>query len=76
MTRERLYLETVEAILAGSKKMVIDAPGNGNLLYLPIDKLMEQARPRPQNTGETMTVERPAVIGSNEMEDARSRGSR
>jgi membrane protease subunit HflK len=76
VTRERLYLETIEAVLYASKKVVIDAPGNGNLLYLPIDKLLEQSRPRAASNGESVTVERPAVIGSNEMEEARSRGSR
>jgi modulator of FtsH protease HflK len=75
VTRERLYLETVEAILAASKKVIIDAPGNGNLLYLPVEKLMEQARPRAAATTETMTVERPAVVSSSGMDD-RSRGSR
>jgi membrane protease subunit HflK len=44
VTRDRLYLETLEQVLASSKKIVIDSKGSGNLLYLPIDKLMEQSR--------------------------------
>jgi membrane protease subunit HflK len=74
VTRERLYLETLQVILASSKKVVLDAPGNGNLLYLPVDKLMEQARPRTDG-GETLTVERPAAVSSGG-EDRRTRGSR
>jgi membrane protease subunit HflK len=41
VTRERLYLEAVEDVLANSNKVLIDAKGTGNLLYLPIDKLIE-----------------------------------
>jgi membrane protease subunit HflK len=53
LTRRRLYLETIEAILARSHKVLIDAKGsNGNLIYLPIDKLLEHAttkEPEPAN---------------------------
>ena len=76
VTRERLYLETLERILAASKKVVIDANGNGNLLYLPIDKLIEQGRPRSVQSDNSLTVERPAAISSNGVEDRRTRGSR
>jgi modulator of FtsH protease HflK len=77
VTRERLYIETIEQVLGSSKKVVIDAEGNGNLLYLPIDKLMEQPR-RTTATDQvesTMTVERPSVTSSPNSED-RTRGAR
>ncbi|MBI5615980.1 MAG: FtsH protease activity modulator HflK [Gammaproteobacteria bacterium] len=41
--RERLYLDTVEEVLGEGTKVMVDAQA-GNLLYLPIDKLIEQAR--------------------------------
>ncbi len=41
--RERLYLETMQQILANSNKVLIDQKGGGNLLYLPLDKLMQTA---------------------------------
>jgi modulator of FtsH protease HflK len=75
VTRERLYLETIETILAASKKVVIDTAGNGNLVYLPVDKILEQARPRTA-ASETLTVERPAVTSSTVADDRRTRGSR
>ena len=44
MTRKRLYLETIETILGRSHKVLIDAKGaNGNLIYLPLDKLLDRA---------------------------------
>jgi membrane protease subunit HflK len=45
VTRERLYIETVESVLRGSRKVIIDAKGGGNnMLYLPLDKLVERSR--------------------------------
>jgi membrane protease subunit HflK len=80
VTRERLYLETLEAVLASSKKVVIDSQGSGNLLYLPIDKLMETAkRPaRPANEADSsMTVEGSgSSTGATFESDRRARGSR
>ena len=37
--RDRLYIETVETILARSRKLIIDGKGGGNTLVLPLDKL-------------------------------------
>ncbi len=40
ITRRRLYLETMEEVMARASKVVIDDKvGSGNLLYLPLDKL-------------------------------------
>jgi membrane protease subunit HflK len=41
VTRSRMYLETVQQIYANTSKVMIDAKGQGNLLYLPLDKLMQ-----------------------------------
>ncbi|MDR2000412.1 MAG: FtsH protease activity modulator HflK [Zoogloeaceae bacterium] len=43
VTRERLYLETVQQVYASTSKIMVDAKGSGNLLYLPLDKLMQAA---------------------------------
>ena len=60
VTRERMYIDAVETVLARSRKVVIDAKGaNGNMLYLPLDKLMER---RPESDANTITV-RPPVAG-------------
>jgi modulator of FtsH protease HflK len=45
VTRERLYIETLEAVLKSSRKVIVDQKsGNGNVLYLPLDKLLERSR--------------------------------
>lgn len=79
VTRERLYLETIELVLASSKKVVIDTDGSGNLLYLPIDKLLEQSPGRrvPQSTSESMTIEGPSATDpAGTTGERRTRGSR
>jgi len=43
VTRKRLYLETMEDVLGNSKKVIMDVKGGNNLMYLPIDKLMESS---------------------------------
>ncbi|RPH46154.1 MAG: FtsH protease activity modulator HflK [Burkholderiales bacterium] len=44
VTRERLYLDTMQQVFANTSKVLIDSRGNGgNLLYLPLDRLVQQA---------------------------------
>ncbi len=40
VTRKRLYLEAVESVLSKSSKVLVDVKGGGNILYLPLDKMM------------------------------------
>jgi len=46
VTRKRLYMDTVETVLARAHKVVVDQKagggGGGNMFYLPIDKLLEK----------------------------------
>jgi len=42
VTRERMYLETMQQIFANTSKVLVDAKSSGNLLYLPLDRLMQQ----------------------------------
>jgi membrane protease subunit HflK len=43
VTRERLYLETMQQILTNTTKVIVDQKGGQNLLYLPLDRLMQMA---------------------------------
>src|SRR5690242_8276365 len=43
VTRERIYLETIQQVLSSTNKVILDYRGAGNLLYLPLDKLMQQS---------------------------------
>lgn len=48
VTRQRIFLETLERIYANNTKVFLDAQGNNNLMYLPLDKLLEKAGRQPQ----------------------------
>jgi modulator of FtsH protease HflK len=41
VTRERIYIETMQQALSNTNKIVVDAKASGNLLYLPLDKIMQ-----------------------------------
>ncbi|HWP17499.1 MAG TPA: FtsH protease activity modulator HflK [Burkholderiaceae bacterium] len=43
VTRDRLYLDAMQQIYANTAKVLVDTRNNSNLLYLPLDKLMQQA---------------------------------
>ena len=49
VTRQRMYLETLEEVLANSTKVLLDAEGGNNLLYLPLDRLVERRTDSPQD---------------------------
>ena len=79
VTRERLYLETLESVLGNSKKVVVDTKSGNNVLYLPMDKLMEQSRSSARDSSRegTITIHPAASAPSDtQADDRRSRGSR
>lgn len=42
VTRKRLYLDTMEKVLAGTSKVVVDVEGGNNMMYLPLDQIMKK----------------------------------
>jgi membrane protease subunit HflK len=75
VTRERLYLETIEEVLGSSTKIIVDTKGAGNMVYLPLDKLLEQ-RSRARTGTETPPTIRLEDGSSVEAEDPRARKER
>jgi membrane protease subunit HflK len=55
VTRERIYIDTLQQIYSNTSKVMLDYKGGGNLLYLPLDKLMQQ--------GAAATLADPALAG-------------
>ena len=41
VTRDRLYLEAVESVLANTSKVLVDIPEGNNLMYLPLDQIVQ-----------------------------------
>ena len=66
VTRSRMYLETMQQVYSSTSKVMVDAKGQGNLLYLPLDKLMQAAGAIGQSSGGGVgsSAEMPAQIRS------------
>lgn len=75
VTRRRMYMDTVESVLARAHKVLIDGHAGNNMLYLPIDKLLDKSVNRE--------LEQPAESSAGNAKDqdqvtveARGRGER
>jgi len=42
VTRQRLYLDAIESVFASTNKVLLGAEGSNNLMYLPLDRLLER----------------------------------
>jgi len=49
VTRQRLYIEAMQDIMNNTTKVLIDQKSGSNLLYLPLDKLLEMTRSGPSD---------------------------
>ena len=59
VTRDRMYIDTMQQVYSNVSKVLVDSRANSNLLYLPLDKLLQQAS-SPTGSGAPTAVT-PAV---------------
>ena len=52
VTRERLYIDAIEQVMTDSTKVLVDTKGGNNMLYLPLDKLVQQGSTGPSRSNE------------------------
>ncbi|MEI7613477.1 MAG: FtsH protease activity modulator HflK [Betaproteobacteria bacterium] len=65
VTRSRMYLETMQQVYSNTTKVMVDTKGQGNLLYLPLDKLMQAAGAvTASQSGVGSSTEMPAQVRS------------
>jgi membrane protease subunit HflK len=91
VTRDRMYLETMQQIFANTAKIMIDTRSGNNLLYLPLDKLISQtgaveagaARPNPpvsaaqaNDVSQGSDAQRQKDVRTRESRDSREREAR
>jgi membrane protease subunit HflK len=80
VTRDRLYLDTMQQVFTNTSKVLIDTRSNGNLLYLPLDKLIQQSAQDGGigRGGVASPLVKPsdASVGATAESDARARDSR
>lgn len=79
VTRERLYIDALEDVYGRSNKVFLDAKDSGNLLYLPIDKMLQQGSNRPASSTGTRAADSaapPATDSDSDSTDSRERRTR
>jgi membrane protease subunit HflK len=68
VTRERIYIDTMREILSSTNKIMMDYRGSGNLLMLPLDKILQQAggtvNPTEAQASQRPSAEPPAAEAS------------
>ncbi|KKO44504.1 membrane protease HflK [Arsukibacterium ikkense] len=75
VTRDRLYLETMEYVYSNTSKVLVDVKNSNNIMYLPLDQLMKQGggstgsnsanpMPLPARSSDTITPRQDTVRGS------------
>ncbi|MFY7940642.1 MAG: protease modulator HflK, partial [Burkholderiaceae bacterium] len=47
VTRDRMYIDTMTQVYSNVSKVLVDTRSNSNLLYLPLDKLIQQTGAGP-----------------------------
>ncbi|WP_413285313.1 FtsH protease activity modulator HflK [Vibrio sp. MA40-2] len=57
VTRNRLYLDTMEDVYTSTSKVLIDSESSGNLLYLPMDKLGQTSKDSTAKRESTSTYD-------------------
>ena len=63
VTKERLYLEAVESVLSNSSKVMIDVEGGNNMMYLPLDQLINRNQTRASgNESDDTTNESSSIM--------------
>jgi membrane protease subunit HflK len=80
VTRDRLYIEAMQQILSNTSKVLIDQKGGNNLIYLPLDKIMQMGGTGPgeglAKPAEAPPAQDPSTTRSREAFRSRERESR
>ena len=82
VTRDRMYLETMQQIFANTSKLMMDTKTGNNMIYLPLDKLISQTDSGaakavvPAPAPVTTSSEQIPTVEMRYSKDGRSRDSR
>ncbi|MDP2324338.1 MAG: FtsH protease activity modulator HflK [Gammaproteobacteria bacterium] len=80
VTRRRLYLDAMEDVYANSNKVLMDGGQGNNLIYLPVDKILEQRNSSPAaaqpNRAPAASAAAEASTATRDREDRRTREAR
>jgi membrane protease subunit HflK len=69
VTRKRMYIDAVESVLSNSSKIMVDVKNGGNLLYLPLDKIISASK--KNGTSIQKAIEGLSTTGQENTQDLR-----
>jgi len=64
VTRDRMYLDTMQQIFSNTSKVLLDAKSGNNMVYLPLDKMLAQAAASENKVNTTTTTTTTQVVPS------------
>jgi membrane protease subunit HflK len=75
VTRDRLYIDAMAQVYSNVSKVLVDSHSNSNLLYLPLDKLLQQAGTLPASPATSSAAPSTEPLASSAGADTRARDS-
>ncbi|MDI1232038.1 MAG: FtsH protease activity modulator HflK [Methylobacter sp.] len=63
VTRKRLYIESMESVLGETNTVMIDVKGSNNMLYLPLDKMVQHQSSIQETNVPPSATEKPYQTG-------------
>jgi membrane protease subunit HflK len=73
VTRQRLYMDTMQQVMTNTSKVIVDQKGGNSLLYLPLDKLQQMVSQPPVPAPELLLPATPTTPSTGGAESAASR---
>jgi membrane protease subunit HflK len=72
VTRQRLYLATMEKVYSNTSKVMVDVDGGNNIMYLPLDKIMQQSVAKPITPQATLSTQQKTNVNTSPSVSGRS----
>ena len=76
MTRDRMYLETMQQIFSSTSKVMMDAKAGNNMIYLPLDKIIGEPAQATKPAATQAQQESVSQVEIRGAKDNRSRDAR
>jgi membrane protease subunit HflK len=73
VTRDRMYLDTLQQVMTNTTKVMVDTKAGGNLLYLPLDKLIQMSGATTAPAPDAAPTIKPSASEPPVVPDSRSR---
>ncbi|WP_426415820.1 FtsH protease activity modulator HflK [Aestuariirhabdus sp. LZHN29] len=75
VTRQRIYLDTMQEVLGDSNKVLVDVEGGNNMMYLPLDKIMQEQTGLTSGGKVELSSQQVRELANKVAEDLRSRNN-